>query len=56
MTASTAVPSRHRLAGAAATLAGLLALAALTLFTMTFILNTVAEAVRLHFRRKTKRL
>ncbi|MBK7770506.1 MAG: ABC transporter permease subunit [bacterium] len=31
-------------------------LAALTLFTMTFILNTVAEAVRLHFRRKTKRL
>lgn len=31
MTASTAVPSRHRLAGAAATLAGLLALAALAL-------------------------
>ena len=31
-------------------------LAALTLFTMTFILNTVAEAVRLHFRRKTKQL
>jgi phosphate transport system permease protein len=31
-------------------------LAALTLFVMTFILNTVAEAVRLHFRRKTSRL
>jgi phosphate transport system permease protein len=31
-------------------------LAALTLFTMTFILNTVAEAVRLHFRRKTRQL
>ncbi len=31
-------------------------LAALTLFVMTFILNTVAEAVRLHFRRKTRML
>ncbi len=31
-------------------------LAALTLFVMTFILNTVAEGVRLHFRRKTSRL
>lgn len=31
-------------------------LAALTLFVMTFVLNTVAEAVRLHFRRKTRRL
>lgn len=31
-------------------------LAALTLFVMTFLLNTVAEAVRLHFRRKTRRL
>ncbi|MDX2474896.1 MAG: ABC transporter permease subunit [Candidatus Krumholzibacteria bacterium] len=31
-------------------------LAALTLFVMTFVLNTVAEAVRLHFRRKTSRL
>ena len=31
-------------------------LAALTLFVMTFILNTVAEAVRLHFRRKASRL
>ena len=31
-------------------------LAALTLFTMTFILNTVAEAVRLRFRRKASRL
>lgn len=31
-------------------------LAALTLFVMTFILNTVAEAVRLHFRGKTSRL
>jgi len=31
-------------------------LAALTLFTMTFILNTVAEAVRLHFRGKASRL
>ena len=31
-------------------------LAALVLFVMTFILNTVAEAVRLHFRRKTSRL
>ena len=31
-------------------------LAALLLFTMTFVLNTVAEAVRLHFRRKTTRL
>ncbi len=31
-------------------------LAALTLFLMTFVLNTVAEAVRLHFRRKTSRL
>jgi phosphate transport system permease protein len=31
-------------------------LAALMLFAMTFVLNTVAEAVRLHFRRKTRRL
>lgn len=31
-------------------------LAALTLFLMTFILNTVAEGVRLHFRRKSSRL
>ncbi|MEN8006629.1 MAG: ABC transporter permease subunit [Candidatus Krumholzibacteriota bacterium] len=31
-------------------------LAALTLFAMTFLLNTVAEGVRLHFRRKTSRL
>jgi phosphate transport system permease protein len=31
-------------------------LAALVLFVMTFILNTVAEAVRLHFRGKTSRL
>lgn len=31
-------------------------LAALTLFAMTFVLNTVAEAVRLHFRRKTRQL
>ncbi len=31
-------------------------LAALVLFTMTFVLNTVAEAVRLRFRRKTRRL
>jgi len=31
-------------------------LAALTLFVMTFILNTIAEGVRLHFRRKTSRL
>ncbi len=31
-------------------------LAALLLFAMTFVLNTVAEAVRLHFRRKTTRL
>ncbi len=31
-------------------------LAALTLFVMTFILNTVAELVRLHFRRKSSRL
>ena len=31
-------------------------LAALVLFVMTFLLNTVAEAVRLHFRRKTSRL
>jgi phosphate transport system permease protein len=31
-------------------------LAALMLFTMTFILNTVAEVVRLHFRRKTRQL
>jgi phosphate transport system permease protein len=31
-------------------------LAALTLFTLTFVLNTVAEVVRLHFRRKTRRL
>ena len=31
-------------------------LAALTLFAMTFVLNTVAEAVRLHFRGKTKNL
>jgi phosphate transport system permease protein len=31
-------------------------LAALTLFVMTFLLNTVAEGVRLHFRRKTSRL
>lgn len=31
-------------------------LAALVLFVMTFILNTVAEGVRLHFRRKTSRL
>jgi phosphate transport system permease protein len=31
-------------------------LAALTLFVMTFILNTVAEVVRLHFRGKTSRL
>jgi phosphate transport system permease protein len=31
-------------------------LAALALFAMTFILNTVAEAVRLHFRGKTKNL
>ena len=31
-------------------------LAALTLFAMTFILNTVAEAVRLHFRRKTRQM
>jgi phosphate transport system permease protein len=31
-------------------------LAALMLFAMTFVLNTVAEAVRLHFRRKTTRL
>jgi phosphate transport system permease protein len=31
-------------------------LAALTLFVMTFLLNTVAEAVRLHFRRKTSQL
>jgi phosphate transport system permease protein len=31
-------------------------LAALVLFSMTFVLNTVAEAVRLRFRRKTRRL
>lgn len=31
-------------------------LAALTLFAMTFVLNTAAEGVRLHFRSKTKRL
>ena len=31
-------------------------LAALTLFVMTFVLNTVAELVRLHFRRKSSRL
>ena len=31
-------------------------LAALTLFVMTFILNTVAEIVRLHFRRKSSQL
>jgi phosphate transport system permease protein len=31
-------------------------LAALTLFAMTFVLNTVAEAVRLHFRKKASRL
>ena len=31
-------------------------LAALTLFAMTFVLNTLAEAVRLHFRRKASRL
>jgi phosphate transport system permease protein len=31
-------------------------LAALVLFVMTFILNTVAEGVRLHFRKKTSRL
>jgi phosphate transport system permease protein len=31
-------------------------LAALTLFIMTFILNTVAETVRLHFRRKSSQL
>jgi len=31
-------------------------LAALVLFVMTFLLNTVAEVVRLHFRRKTSRL
>lgn len=31
-------------------------LAALTLFAMTFVLNTVAEVVRLHFRRKASRL
>jgi len=31
-------------------------LAALTLFVMTFILNTVAETVRLHFRGKSSRL
>ncbi len=31
-------------------------LAALVLFAMTFVLNTVAEGVRLHFRGKTKRL
>lgn len=31
-------------------------LAALTLFVMTFILNTVAEGVRLHFRKKTSQL
>ena len=31
-------------------------LAALTLFVMTFVLNTVAEVVRLHFRRKASRL
>ncbi|MBM4130658.1 ABC transporter permease subunit, partial [bacterium] len=31
-------------------------LAALVLFAMTFVLNTVAEAVRLRFRRKTRRL
>lgn len=31
-------------------------LAALALFAMTFILNTAAEAVRLHFRRKTRQM
>jgi phosphate transport system permease protein len=31
-------------------------LAALTLFLMTFVLNTVAEVVRLHFRRKSSQL
>jgi phosphate transport system permease protein len=31
-------------------------LAALTLFLMTFVLNTIAEGVRLHFRRKASRL
>ena len=31
-------------------------LAALTLFGMTFVLNTVAEGVRLHFRKKTSQL
>ncbi len=31
-------------------------LAALVLFSMTFVLNTIAEGVRLHFRRKTSRL
>ncbi|MFO7610222.1 MAG: ABC transporter permease subunit [Candidatus Krumholzibacteriia bacterium] len=31
-------------------------LAALTLFAMTFVLNTVAEVVRLHFRKKASRL
>ncbi len=31
-------------------------LAALTLFALTFALNTVAEAVRQHFRRKTRQL
>ena len=31
-------------------------LAALALFAMTFVLNTAAEGVRLHFRKKTSRL